>query len=384
MIAVVIALVVQGVWQVAFTVLEQCGLGRDPYTYAFAFAVAIATDVVIAAAAIDATRRLAGRRKLGMAIVAVAYLVIAASTTAREVIVYRGGHDPTARAWLMAMYHYGWTALDLIAIAGFGIASGRRGAWLAPLAGALAVARSQPYDFVRPGPQLGLAVLVVVNLALLALMALEAERHATRRDPDRARVTAALCRLELIAWLWAGTSVIHGVLHAAHVSSPWISLAFACVDVVAGVIVVRALSSVGRAAIPALPAWPWFLAAIGALWTLARVVRLWFLVLTKWGSALGDAPLGIAHWSVTVPDLIGTAAAFAALALFARRAGARELARATLFAGVFVGFAFAAQIAFSDERVVVSAFYIVLNIASARVYRTARTVVDGVPTARVV
>src|SRR3569623_1865220 len=135
MVGYVVALVVQVGREVVRAIVE-CGgpPSEDAYVLSQSFGATLATQLVVAATALLLARRLEGRARSGVELAAVAYSAIAVCTVARDVLVHTSSH--AGYAWVMWMHEYGWSALEVIAIAGLTFAAGRR-FWLAPPAAGL-------------------------------------------------------------------------------------------------------------------------------------------------------------------------------------------------------------------------------------------------------
>src|SRR3569833_4073441 len=135
MVGFVVALVVQVGWEVVRAIVE-CGgpPSDDAYGLPQSFGATLATQLVVAATALLLARRLEGRARSGVQLAAAAYSAIAVCTVARDVLVHSSSH--AGYAWVLWMHEYGWSAREVIAIAGLSIAAGRR-FWLAPQASGL-------------------------------------------------------------------------------------------------------------------------------------------------------------------------------------------------------------------------------------------------------
>jgi hypothetical protein len=86
-VALIVAFIVQVVWEVVRAVLLQTVVSpRNGHVAALGFAVTVATALIAAVASADLGRRLSGRRRLGIWIAAGAYVVIAACLASREAL----------------------------------------------------------------------------------------------------------------------------------------------------------------------------------------------------------------------------------------------------------------------------------------------------------
>ena len=361
MLGVIVALVVQGAWELTHRVLIENGLGHDRYVSSYALAIDIATYSALAIAAFDAARRLVLARKLGVQIAAWASLAMVAILVAGIPIGYLVPGDSSVHDTLTALMNDAWLALEIISIAGFAIASGRRGAWLGAIAIGFALLRRHPEGFVGLGLHVGFTALVLGERVLIAVMAVEIGRSASPPEPDPDRAVRALRWLELVAWLDAAFGVVDVGLHAADIAQIVRSLASLSLDIVTIVVVVASVWSLVRAAIPRMPRWPFVFAMVCSIAAQARTSSAWFGMLVRWWGRLDEVPLKPAHWIVTVPPEVAVLASLASLVVFARRIGARELSLASAIAFVASAATFIAQVAIG----VVDIPYLMLYVASA-------------------
>jgi hypothetical protein len=374
-LAAIVALAVQCVWAVAYRLLIEQGLGRDRYVNGYESAIEIATYLVIALAAFDAARRLVLARKLGVQIAAWASLAMVAVLLGGIAIGYLVPRDGLAYAKLFALTDDVWLGLEIIAIVGFAIASGRRGGWLGALAVGFVLLRRHSEDFTGLGLHVAFTAFVLGERVLVAVMALEIGRIASpaKSDPDRA--VRALRLLEVVAWLEAAFGLVDIGLHVANVAQLDRTLASVGLALVTGAVALYAFLSLVRVAILRLPRWPWAFAAICVAAALARTLTVWFGTFVRWWGRLDDVPLKPAHWIVGVPSYLALGIGIATLAVFARRTASRELVRAAAVALVFVVVSFAVPIAISLGGVAALVLYVVRAASTALAYRSAQPAV---------
>ncbi len=375
MAAVVTALFLQLAWRVALVVLDQWGLAESPRLPGLTFGINVAVAGVMAAGLFGVTRRVSAARRIGAWVAAVAYAATAIAMIGYEALIYRGHHFPAS--WLSWMYHYGWAALGVLAMAGLGIAAGRRGAWLAPPAAALAILLDDHSSEWSPFAALamtgGIAVLVVLLVD-----------EATRRAPPPSNETGVAARamrtVELVAWSAAGISMLWFV-QSLETRSVYVVFATTIASWVTQLLFVRAVWSLAKAALAGVPSWLWFFSATCTLAAVARSVRTWFLTITRWWGRFDEVPLAHAHWSTDVLPVLAAASALVAVAILGHRNQSREVTRAALLAAIASAMAFAVRFGFPHDSV--AAVYVVANIAAAGAYRVARSLLAPVPTARV-
>jgi hypothetical protein len=374
-LAVIVALAVQGAWEIAHRLLIENGLGHDHYVSSYGVAIDTATYSMIAIAAFDAARRLVLARKLGVQIAAWASLAVVAVLLVGTPIAFLVPRDGPAYANLFALADDVWLGLEIIAIVGFAIASGRRGAWLGVIAIGFVLLRQHPDAFIGLGLRVGFTALVLGERVLIAVMVLEIGRLASPPKPDPDRAVRALRRLELVAWFDVAYGLVDIGLRVANVAQIDRALAWVGVSLFTGAIALSAFWSLVRAAIPRMPRWSWVLAAICVTTMLARTFSVWFGTFARWWGRLDEAPLKPPHWIVGVPAFLAVLVGLVSLAVFARRTDSRELVRAAVIASGLAAIEFAAPIAIGPTGIAVLVLYIARAGGTALAYRSARPVV---------
>ena len=384
MTALVVALVVQVVWEVVRAVLIETVVSpRDIHVNALGFALTIATALVVAAAATDLGRRLSGIRRSGMWVAAGAYFGYAACIALREGLAFRAHDNADAIAWIMWMYHYGWCALDVVAVVGFAMASGRRGLWVAPPAVGLAVASERP-AFLGHAEALAVAIaLLAVRLVLVLAMAADASRTAVPREPAHAKAQCGLRRIEISAWIYAVLSLTWA-LPGFTASSERAALTIVGTDLAGGALFLWGAWTLAQASVRDVARWPLYLSVTCTLWELARLARSWFLTFTHLWGRWDEGHFTTLHWSYEVAGKLAAASALGVLVVLARRTRSRETLMAAIIAGVALVIVSMLRFTVPENRTLMAACFFASNVLAARAYRTARPTLDvGLARARV-
>jgi hypothetical protein len=373
-LGVLVALAVQAAWAVAHRLLIENGLGHDRYVGSFAAAIDIATYLMLALATFDVARRIVLARRLGAQIAAWAWLAMVAIVIAGTPLSYLLPRDSSIRDTVLALTDDAWLGLDIVAIVGMAIASGRRGPWLGVIAIGFALLRTHPDAFVGFVPRVGFTALVLGERVLIAIMALDIARVASPSEVDPDRALRALRRLELVAWFYAGFAIVDIALRLTGVALLYRTLPAVAAAVVMGAIALHAAWSLARASIPLMPRWTWIVVAICDATTLARTLSVWFGTFTQWWDRLDETPLKHAHWVVGVPMQVAALVALCSLAIFGRRIASRELAR---WAAIAIGLdAIMSAASIASDHVAATVISIASNAAAALVYRAAQPAVQ--------
>lgn len=372
MVAIALALGIQVVWDIVRAVLEHSGLAvHESYLFALAIALAAAVELVIAASAANLARRLAGRRRLGMVVAAIAYLAMAATTLAYRVLVHGAMSNPAALHWIFVIRDHGWGALEVVGIAGFAVAAGGRAVWLAPLAAGGALMSEQMTVFGGAWREAEVIACVIIKLVLLAVIVAVAEGHATAGEPDRERALRGLRRAELAAWIAAGLAGFWAA-PALLLSSVRLSCALGFVIIASAGLLASAAWSTAQAMIPGLPRWPWYATATCALWALARTLGSWSVALVwEWGN-FDSLHLHIVGWWVHVPQTVAWLSVVAALVVLGRRRGSRALTLTGAIGGLAIAVMFAADITNPEHARMFAACSLCTSLALVQVFRVAR------------
>ena len=370
MVAVVVALVLEALWQVVRAAADE----HAPIA-SLSFGMHVATAAIVGVALVELARRLTGARRAGAWIAACAYFTIAVAVVVYEAIVYGDTPDPFTISLIRWMNAHGWSVLAAIAVAGLGIAAGRRGAWLAPPAAALAIVES---DYHARWTAMSVVGLAAARVALLALLVREAEHRAAPREVRGDAAPAAMRRLEVVAWISAALSML--AFSPSLDLSPYVVLPWACLSVV--LVAVVGVSTWSLASLA--PRWAWYATTTCAWWAEARLVRSWCLTVHRWWGRLDQIPLREVSWWTTLPSWLAGMSALLALAWLARRGRSRELVVVVAIAALLSVGLLAARMAFRDEGIAIAAVSLAASVAAARAYRVARTMLDSVPRARIV
>ncbi|HEY6037133.1 MAG TPA: hypothetical protein VIV58_22795 [Kofleriaceae bacterium] len=377
MIAFVVALVVQVGWEILRAIVEHGGPpSEDAHVLSQAFGVTLATQLVLAATAVALARRLEGRARSGVQLAAAAYSAIALCTVARDVLVHTSSH--AGYAWIMWMHEYGWSALEVLAIAGLTFAAGRR-FWLAPPAAGLVILGGRPAFIADPRMRAIAIACIAVKVVLVLVIVASVDRPG---EADRARAVRGMRYAEYSSWVGAVLALSYA-FPGLSISSQYGAILVIGTGIVMNALWVTGAWSAAEARVGELPRWPLYVAATFTLWAIFRTSRVWVWTLIRLWDHFDQGLFTEVHWGVLLPGLIGTLAMYGALAVLARRARSTELLAGVAVATVCSGAAFGVALALHHHGAIVGAGYIASNLVAARMCRTARaTLATDLPPAR--
>src|SRR3569623_1010567 len=377
MVGYVVALVVQVGREVVRAIVE-CGgpPSEDAYVLSQSFGATLATQLVVAATALLLARRLEGRARSGVELAAVAFSAIAVCTVARDVRVHTSSH--AGYAWVMWMHEYGWSALEVIAIAGLTLAAGRR-FWLAPPAAGLVILGGRPAFIADPRMRAIAIACVAVKVVRVLVIVATVDRPGA---PDRPRALRGVRYAEYSGWIGAVLALSYA-FHGLTISSQYGAILVIGTGLVMNALWGAGAWSAAEARIGELPRWPLYVAVTFTLWAMFRTARVWIWTLLRLWDHFDQGMFTEVHWTVLLPGMIGTIAMYGALAVTARRARSSELFATVALATVCSGIAFGVSLALPHHGAIAGACYIVANLVAARMCRMARaTLATELPTAR--
>lgn len=377
MVGFVVALVVQVGWEVLRAIVERGGPpSDDAHILSQAFGVTLATQLVVAATAILLARRLEGRARSGVRLAAAAYSAIALCTVIRDVLVHTSSH--AGYAWVMWMHEYGWSALEVIAIAGLTFAAGRR-FWLAPPAAGLVILGGRPAFIADPRMRAIAIACIAAKVVLVLVIVATVDRPG---EPDRPRALRGMRYAEYSGWVGAVLALSYA-FPGLTISSQYGAILVIGVGLLMNALWVAGAWSAAEARIGEVPRWPLYVAATFTLWAMFRTARVWLWTLIRLWDHFDQGLFTQVHWTVLLPGLIGTLAMYGALAVTARRARSSELLAMVALATVCSGTAVGVALALHHHGAIVGACYIVANLVVARMCRIARaTLATDLPHAR--